>query len=177
MREEGGSPSERADGPLVIGLGNEHRGDDAFGLLVARRLAPRLRGLGTVVEGNGDGTELLDLWRGREHVWIVDAIRSGGSPGEVYRIEVGPKRLPSPLTVTSSHGVSLAQAVALGQALRRLPRHLVMVGVEPAGFGTGEPLSSPVGRAVGPVVRQVEREVRKVARSALAHAPREGPHA
>ena len=82
--------------PLVIGLGNEHRGDDAFGLVVARRLRPRLMGVGAVLEPDVGGAELLDVWTGRGRVWVVDAMRAGGAPGTVYRIEVGEEALASP---------------------------------------------------------------------------------
>ena len=112
--------------PLVIGLGNEHRGDDAFGLVVARRLRPRLVGVGTVLEKAVGGAELLDVWTGRDHVWVVDAVRAGGSPGTVYRIEVGEEGLPARLDVTSSHGISLVQAVGLGHVLHQLPKRLVI---------------------------------------------------
>ncbi len=146
--------------PLVIGLGNEHRGDDAFGLVVARRLRPRLMGVGAVLEPDVGGAELLDVWTGRGRVWVVDAMRAGGAPGTVYRIEVGEEALPARLGVTSSHGVSLAQAVALGQVLHRLPKHLVIHGVEPTGFDPGEDLSPQVTAAVETVVRLIEEEVR-----------------
>ncbi len=154
-------PDEASAVPLVIGLGNEHRGDDAFGIAVARRLRRRLAGIGTVLERDSEGTELLELWTGYDRVWVVDAVRAGGSPGTVYRIEVGAEALPTPLAVASSHGVSLGQAVALGQVLHRLPRHLVVHGVEPATFAIGGDLSAPVADALEPVARRIEEEVRE----------------
>lgn len=160
----GPEPSHRAPPstrlPLVIGVGNEDRGDDAFGLRVARRLRPRLTGLGEVVEQASEGTTLLDLWAERERVWVVDAIRAGGTPGSLYRIEVGADQLPTPLSVGSSHDLSLGQAVSLAQVLNRLPGHLVIHGVEPARFEAGEPLSPLVARAVEDVARRVEIELR-----------------
>lgn len=175
------SPERRSDTrparPLVIGLGNEHRGDDGFGLIVARRLRPRLDGLGTVLEQDVGGAELLDVWSGLDRVWVVDAVRAGGRPGTVYRIEVGEAALPAPLAATSSHGISLAQAVALGQVLHRLPNRLVIHGVEPTRFDTGGGLSSVVDGAVEPVARRVEAEVRQSQERERSGAPRGGGHA
>jgi hydrogenase maturation protease len=153
-----------ADGPalpLVIGLGNEHRGDDACGLLVARRLRTELGSVGTVLERSTEGTELLDLWDGRDLVVVVDALSSGSAPGTVRRIEVGAEPLPATLSTTSTHGVSLAQAVALGQALHRLPRRLVIYGIEGSSFAPGSVPSPCVAEAVEGVAREVEAEVRR----------------
>ncbi|MCI4325058.1 MAG: hydrogenase maturation protease [Thermoplasmata archaeon] len=151
-------PTERT---LVVGIGNEHRGDDAAGLLVVRRVRPLLGGVGRVVEATGAGTELIDLWEGRELVVAVDAVRSGGAPGSVVRREVGPHPLPTPLSATSSHGFSLGQAVALGQALDRLPGTLILYGIEAAQFDPGSPPSAAVAAAIEPVAQQVASEVRR----------------
>ncbi|EQD63552.1 Peptidase A31, hydrogen uptake protein [mine drainage metagenome] len=163
--------------PLVIGLGNPHRGDDAFGLVVVRRLRPRLCGVGTLVEQEVGGAELLDVWTGRERVWVVDAVRAGGLPGTNYRIEVGKEALPARLAASSSHGISLAQAVALGQVLHQLPSRLVIHGVEPAGFGTGKGLSPEVAAAVETVARRIEAEVRGTETVDRPVLSRGGPHA
>ncbi|MFZ0700043.1 MAG: hydrogenase maturation protease [Thermoplasmata archaeon] len=176
-RRRGGVSEIASTTPLVIGVGNPHRGDDVFGLVVVRRLRPRLSEVGTVLEQEVGGAELLDVWTGRDRVWVVDAVRAGGAPGTIYRIEVGEEPLPARLAISSSHGVSLAQAVALGQALHQLPVRLVIHGVEPAGFDTGDGLSPEVAAAVEPVARRIEEEVRgavTVDRPVLSQG---GPHA
>jgi len=146
---------------VVIGLGTEHRGDDSVGLLVARALRTRLAPPGAVLERSAEGTELLDLWDGRDLVVVVDAVQGGGAPGTVLRFEVGGEPLPAPLSATSTHGISLAQAVALGQTLNRLPRRLVIYGIEASAFAPGSDASPAVAGAVEPVARMVEEEFRR----------------
>jgi hydrogenase maturation protease len=146
--------------PLVLGLGNDQRGDDAVGLLVARRARPRLEGLATVLEVTTEGTELLDHWDGRDFVVAADAVRSGLAPGTVVRWESGAGPLRTPLAAVSSHAVSLGQAVALGEALGRLPAKLVLFGVEGVSFSVGSAPSPEVVAAVDPTARQIESEVR-----------------
>ncbi|MGB8649776.1 MAG: peptidase M52, partial [Mycobacteriales bacterium] len=47
-----------------------------------------------------------------------------------------------------THALGLAAAVELARVLDRLPRRLVVVGVEAADFAHGAPLSAPVAAAV-----------------------------
>ncbi len=65
--------------PLVIGVGNEWRSDDAAGLVVARRLAalePALR----VAAHGGEPVDLIDEWAEQDEVILVDAVASGAPP-------------------------------------------------------------------------------------------------
>lgn len=151
--------------PLVIGIGNEHRGDDAAGLWVARRLRPRLEGRGEVLELSSEGTRLLDAWDGAGLVVVVDAVTSGRPVGTIHRMEVGPGPLPASLAATSTHGISLAQAVALGQALGRLPRRLLIFGLEGTRFAAGDELSPELRPAIEAVSAEVEALVRSNARA------------
>jgi hydrogenase maturation protease len=163
--------------PMVIGLGNENRGDDACGLLVARLLRTRLGPSVSVLERDAEGTELLDLWSGRDLVVVVDAVKAGGPPGAVLRMEIGSEPLPTALTATSSHGVSLGQAVALGQVFQRLPKRLVLYGIEAANFDPGASLSRPVAGALETVAFQIENEIRLHAEGTDRTASRGAPHA
>ena len=66
----------------IIGCGNSDRGDDAAGLLVVRRLRTLGVDADIAVEQNGDGLALIEQWAGCEKVILIDATRSGGSPGK-----------------------------------------------------------------------------------------------
>lgn len=139
---------------LVIGLGNEWRSDDGVGPAVAEALRtnPALMGdSATEIVSIEDPSGLLDTWEGAEEVVVVDACRTGKPPGTIQILETA----PSPTGAVSSHGVGLAEAIALGQALDRLPRRLVIVGIEALTFAEGVGLSVPVLAAVAPAVRVV----------------------
>lgn len=152
------APREPAP-PLVIGCGNEHRRDDACGLAVARALRPALQGRARVLECDGEATALLDLWEGGDLVVVIDALSSGKPPGSVQRVEVGADPLPASLATTSTHGLSLAQGVALGRSLGRLPNRLILYGIEAQDLEMGVGMSLAVARAVQDVVVRVEREI------------------
>ena len=142
---------------LVIGLGQPDRGDDAVGLLVAeevRRSAPRVDVV-TVMSP----ARLIDTWADREHVVVVDAVRTGGASGQVSVIEVGDRPLPARPGAGGSHGFGVAEAVELARALDRLPERLLIVGVEASAFGQGAGMTPAVAGAVGPAARAVLAEL------------------
>lgn len=78
---------------LVVGLGNEFRGDDGLGLYVARSLRRLLKGLGNVrvivAEGGLENVTHAILRYRPTHMVLVDAAYvEGGEPGAVYIFSV-----------------------------------------------------------------------------------------
>jgi hydrogenase maturation protease len=153
------NPARASRLALVIGLGNDQRSDDRSGLEVARALRPRLAGKARVEECESEGIALLELWRGADRVFVVDAVRSGAPPGTVHRLEPGDGFLPGLRTATSTHGLSLAEAVALARGLGCLPHHLVVYGIEAGDVGMGVTLTPPVAHGVREVIDRILAEL------------------
>jgi hydrogenase maturation protease len=145
---------------LLIGVGNADRGDDAAGLMVARRVAAAAPGGVTVTELSGDQLGLLDAWEGQSEVWVTDAVCSGAAPGTMYRFDAATP-LGAPLSRRGTHALSLADVIELARALGRLPGRLVGYGIEGAAFEPGAPLSSAVDAAARAVASQILRELRE----------------
>lgn len=145
--------------PLVIGVGNDFRGDDAAGLRAVRELGPRLGNRARVVESGGGVAELLDLWEGRDQVFLIDAVRSGRPEGTWHRMIVDEHPLPASLAGTSTHGLSVASAVELGRLMGRMPRTLVMYGIEARRFEPGTVVSPPVLEAIHQVTLALAEEI------------------
>jgi hydrogenase maturation protease len=141
--------------PLIIGIGNEYRGDDAVGLIVARRLKGRLAGSAIVIEQSGDGAALMEAWRGAETVIIIDATLSDASPGTIRRFDASAQPIPKNSFRWSTHAFSLAEAIELARALGELPRLLVVYGVEGENFAAGLGLSPEVEKAADEAARQL----------------------
>ena len=138
---------------LILGVGHPHRGDDAAGLEVVRRLRERDLGPTRVVAAWGEATEILEAWRGFDSVTVVDATSGGGPAGAIVRLDGESARLGPGDLRASSHGMGLAEAIALGRQLGRLPPHLVIYGIEGRAFGVGEAMSPEVERAVAALAR------------------------
>ncbi len=122
---------------LVIGVGNDERGDDGIGLWVARHLQARnLRSLRTV-EFRSHPTGLLELWTYTHWVYLVDAMASGAAPGSVVRMDATHDALKKGGFCLSTHGSGVVDAVELARSLNRLPSRLVVYGIEGSSFGVG----------------------------------------
>ena len=133
---------------LVIGVGNDFRGDDAAGLLVARALAARAGEALTVLELPGEGTELMAAWQGRAHVIIADAARSGAKVGSHTRLDAGAVPVPRGFFSYSTHAFGLAEAVETARNLNCLPAKLVIYAIEGRAFAQGAPMSPEIEKAV-----------------------------
>ncbi len=143
---------------LFIGVGNDHRRDDAAGLELARRIrASAPTGL-FVVEQCGDLTALLELWKSHQRVWVADAMRSVDPPGTVQRYELPRATLPAGAFRSMTHEVGLGEVVELGRALGVLPARLVLFGIAGADFAHGRGLSPAVAATVDRVARRVIAE-------------------
>ena len=126
---------------VLIGIGNEFRGDDAVGRILARRLAAmNLPGL-EVLESSGECFSLMELWTDVEKAILVDALQSGAAPGTIRRIDASTESIPADLVQQcSTHSLSLLEAVEMARALEKLPPEVVIYGVEGQSFDPGEGL-------------------------------------
>ncbi len=139
---------------LVIGLGNPDRGDDAVGIEVARQVAIERPDV-TVLEFD-DPSEAIDAWEPDDTIVVTDAVSSGGRPGEIHVIDAVPHKLPAGRwSAGGTHALGLAAAVEIARALGRMPRRLVVVGVEAKHFGHGAHMCDAVADAVPAAVEAV----------------------
>src|ERR1035441_1343482 len=157
-------------GIVVIGVGNEYRSDDGAGIAVARRLRALFPTGVTILEESGEGTALMQAWQGAAWVMLVDAVRSGASPGTIHRLDARAAPLPMGFFHYSTHAFSVAEAVELARSLDELPAHLIVYGIEGATFAAGVELSPAVEQAVEVVVERIAEEVRDVLIRALPGA-------
>jgi hydrogenase maturation protease len=131
----------------VIGVGNAACGDDAAGLLAARRLGG--------VELEGDPSALLDLFDGVDEAVVIDAVRSGAAPGTVHRLDVGAAPVTAMPRGASTHLLGLAEALELARVLGRLPRRATVYGIEGTRFAVGDTVSPAVTAAIDRVVAEL----------------------
>lgn len=148
------------DTVLVIGLGNDFRSDDRVGLHVARLIqADRLPHVETLV-GVGDAIDLLDRWNDAAMVIVVDCAVSGGQAGLIHRFDALSEPIPEALfSRYSTHVFSVADALALGGALGRMPRKLIVYGIEAANCAPGTELTSAVEQAAQAVREAIGRDI------------------
>ncbi len=137
---------------LVIGVGNRYRGDDAFGCLVASELARMAIPALQCIEHDGEPAALIDCWQGAGKVLLVDAVSSGGEPGEIFHFDLSRQPLPQGYRLYSSHAFGVPEAVELARALGKLPAQIAFIGAEGICFDAGESLSAPLAAAKQSVI-------------------------
>jgi hydrogenase maturation protease len=91
---------------------------------------------------------------------VVDAVVTGGAaPGTVHRVESSGDPLPRDLRLASTHAVGIADALELGRALGRVPRRVIVIGVEGARFGMGDEMTPAVARVLDDVAARALAEL------------------
>jgi hydrogenase maturation protease len=143
---------------LMIGIGNAYGRDDAVGLIVARSIRETLPAAVDVLEHSGEGASLLETWKGRDAIVVVDAVRSGARPGSIHRLDASREPLPAETFRQSTHAFSLVEAIELARALNQLPERLIVYGIEGLDFTAGTGLSPEVEAAVPLAVKRVIKE-------------------
>ena len=155
----GAEPRVRPPGRMVIGLGNPVRGDDIAGRLVARLLREMRHAEVTVAELDGDAASLVPMLRAEDAVWLVDAARAGRSAGTIYRLDCAAGDALPPSASASSHGLGVAEALALARALGSLPRRCVLYAIEGGDFTPGASPSAVVVMAARAVAARIAGEL------------------
>jgi len=146
---------------LVIGIGNEDRGDDAVGRIVARRIRAQVPGGIRVLEESGEGTALMDAWRGADFAILIDAVHSGGNPGAIHRVDAQAEEIPHGFFLYSTHAFSVAEALELARVLDALPPRLVLYGIEGKRFEVGASLSPEAESAARETADRVQADLCK----------------
>lgn len=162
---------------LIIGVGTAYRNDDAAGLIVAERLRDRLPEGASVITHEGEGVSLMEQLAESEAAVVVDAMSSGAEPGAIRRFDACAQPLPAQMFRHSTHAIGLAQAVELGCALGKLPRRLIVYGIEGQDFEAGTQLSPAVELSIETVTRYVIEETARLGRlSGSDPTRRKGSH-
>lgn len=152
------SCKSRSSSIRIIGLGNEFRGDDAVGLLTARRLRQEFGYCVDVLEAEMAGVDLVDLMKGANVVILIDAACSGQDPGTIHRLDGSAGSISTPIFPRSSHAIGTAEALELARAMGVLPATVIVYGVEVANTEVGRPLSPTVAKVLEQVVDRIVQD-------------------
>ena len=144
---------------IVIGIGNEFRGDDAAGLLVVHRLKERPLAGVEFGEQSGEATALMDAMNQAGMVILVDAVQSGAKAGQIHRYDASEQAMPAQFLRCSTHNFSVHDAIEMARALGNLPPRLIVYGIEGVHFEPGADLSPAVQSAVAEAAQQIDEEL------------------
>ena len=117
-----------------------------------------------LVETDGEPSRLIDAWTDVDLAVVVDAVSSSAAPGTIH-IWRDDRKIARSAPSTGSHALGVADAIALGHALDRLPRTLVVVGVEVADTSPGHGLSPAVAAVIDDAVAVIVEVVQAGSRA------------
>lgn len=141
--------------PLIIGIGNPVRGDDAFGALVVSDLKSNHPHMAEYMFFNADMTNLIDKWVGRD-VILIDLIVSEKLRGQISVANSMEELMLQKETILTSHGLGLAEIIQLSQLLDKKPRSFFFIGVSGNNFQINAPIGVPVRALIPEVIDKVK---------------------
>ena len=147
----------------IIGLGNPFIGDDAVGVLVARKLRLYEQISVSILDGGLAGLNLLHDMEGTDTLILIDAVHSQSKAGTIFRFTIPQDlekigKLAWGASAPSTHTFGLAEALTLAHTLEILPAHVVLYGIELGQIQKGHALSPMVSKAMKDVVNRISVE-------------------
>ena len=144
----------------IIAVGNSFYGDDGVGAAVLEKIRQEDLFPGAdLVDVHTDALALLDHLSRDEMNVVVDAAEMGLEPGAAVGFRPSEVRLKIKSDHLSMHGFGLAEAFDLAAQLDRMPRNVLIVGIEPERVAINRGLSAVVADAVPRVVSIIQAEV------------------
>jgi hydrogenase maturation protease len=151
-------PEEVPPRIVVIGVGNLLLKDEGIGVHTVKALQeidlpPDIE----LIDG-GTSPDLIAYTRTGDKMIIIDAARTGGEPGAVYRF--GPEDLAvGKGTITSAHEMGIAENLKLMALTGNEPREIVIIGIEPKDIDWGTELSPEIQVKLPEIIKVVLREM------------------
>ena len=165
---------------LIAGVGNVLRGDDGFGVEVAKQLMQKnclpasVKVIETGIGGMSLVQELMDHY---EALVLVDAYKKGGEPGQLYLLEPEIQDLSHLNSqdrrdyFADTHYATPIRALALVDNVATLPKTIRIIGCEPEELEDLKiGLSSSVGAAIDEAVAMVIDWVRQYRENDMAES-------
>jgi hydrogenase maturation protease len=143
-------------GDFILGVGNILLRDEGIGCHVVQALEkiplPDIK----VVDG-GTCSDAVQLLEDVDKLIVVDAVRGGGMPGEVYRFQLDDITLERK-PFLSLHDISLVDNLLLMRSLYNIGE-IIIIGVEPKEIEWGLELSPEVREKLPQIVEIILAEV------------------
>jgi len=148
---------------VIIGFGNLLLKDEGVGIHIIQsmqELSLKKNGKLVIMDGGTCPDILYLLPEGVDKLILVDAVKGGGNPGDIYRFT------PNDLTFSSAIFTSVHQ-FGIAEGLRGLallddnPKETIIIGVEPKEIDWGIEISPELIEILPQVVDLLEKEISK----------------
>lgn len=147
---------------LIVGIGNILLQDDGFGPQAIAKLQSEyeIGGEAELLDVGTPALDFVDYLVGRETVILLDALSSGGEPGDVLIYEEEQLRRPLPGMRLSAHQPCLHETLFAAEASGLRFKQLRLIGVVGATFEVGTELSGSVRQGMSSAIDLVLETLR-----------------
>ena len=144
----------------IFAVGNSFYGDDGVGAAVLERIRESDAFPGAkLVDIHTDALSLVDELAPGELNVVIDAADMGLDPGDALGFRPSEVKMKIRSDHLSMHGFGLAEAFGLAAELGRMPRQVLIVGVQPGRIEINQGLTRKVAAAVPEVISIIKAEV------------------
>ena len=160
MSKTGRAGSKKSARTLVLGIGNPILRDDRVGCLLVQLLRRHVSSPDVELRETGlAGLNLVEALAGFDSAIVIDAIQSGGVPGEVYCLKPEDFHIEK-VSRYDQHSTGLLPALELGKSLGwPMPEDVTIVAIEAGDVDSfGEELTPDVAKAI-PVALKIILEL------------------
>jgi len=151
----------RSTGTVVIGFGNLLLKDEGVGVHIIQslqKLSLEENGELMIIDGGTCPDILYLLPEGIGKLIIVDAVKGGGKPGDIYRFTPN-DFIFSRGIFTSVHQIGLAECLKGLELLDAQPSEIIIIGVEPKDLDWGFEISQELKKILPQVIDLLVKEV------------------
>jgi len=146
---------------IIVGVGNRLLGDEGVGLHVIDNLSqiPMPSNV-DVVDCGCDLLSLIPHLNKLQKIIVIDAIRAGGKPGEIYRLDYNELKTRG-VEMQSSHQVRATDALGLLKQIYPVLAgcEIIIIGIEPEAMELNTCLSEKVRESIAYVTKLVLGEI------------------
>lgn len=144
---------------VVLGIGNLLLRDEGVGIHAVRQLQKRpLPQDVEVVDAGTASWYITPYLKDTEKLIVIDAVKNGGRPGTIYRLQFDGSAIQSlpHLDSISLHQIDFFQSLTW---LKNGPKEIIIFGIEPKEISWGMELSKEVNEKISELIELVWKEL------------------
>lgn len=147
----------------VLGVGNVLLSDEGLGVRVVEEIRKRysLPEEVLLIDGGTLGIDLLYFLEGVERLLVVDAVLGGLPPGSLYKFKGEEVLTYFKSRKLSAHDIGIQEVLALADLTDRLPKEIVVLGLEPESFEISLDLSPSVKKNLDRLIEEVISQLKE----------------
>ena len=143
--------------PVIIGIGNEFRGDDAAGILTVRQLEQKFPDKAEYYYFQDDVLSLVHHLDSSQ-VCIVDTVISGQQAGTIHLFDLHRDLADISEIKFSGHSFNPVDAIQLARVNGPLPETLLFYGIEGKSFAAGTAMTEAVSKGMETLAANIAAE-------------------